>query len=513
MEEAFFDRLKANLARTGQAVKNVMPGSSKTQDSKDAAAMSLFKTFVKKFTSKNQAYNDFLDDFATMFNLPGAKTPAGRKNAIEFMQSQGSRFQSILKYLTDNKLIGGQAGTPSSAGVPPVIVSPGATGTTPGSSTSDQSSPVAPSSSTSSATVSPSVTVTPRLTKKLAVAKLNPIVSGTLVPRLQKMLKLDASNPTNIKYVKALVNAIKNSVSNKSNIASLQKNLGGNVSALRRSMMAEDITSGDIVAITKEIKSLIPLLVDIAFELRQSVSKKNKSSTSIPTGVPPVLSTPPITEADQTSQLTVEDIRLVKAFLTKLNDLSVSLKTFDPTKATRSTVKPIIGNILDIFDIVTGKVNPNIKINKTIDSLFQGMDLLGPTTTTQKPKNGTIVVAKNKELGGMSDGQVFRFVDDKWMSLGVIANPSFDKKGELDDADPKGKELISKLNVIGSQRDDTTELEKAIEDKKLKSAEKARQEKNKKDSEMDKSGGEPDQRTSDKDNPELEEHTVYKKFF
>ena len=278
-------------------------------------------------------------------------------------------------------------------------------------------------------------------------------------------------------------------------------------------MMAEDITSGDIVAITKEIKSLIPLLVDIAFELRQSVSKKNKSSTSIPTGVPPVLSTPPITEADQSSQLTVEDIRLVKAFLTKLNDLSVSLKTFDPTKATRSTVKPIIGNILDIFDIVTGKVNPNIKINKTIDSLFQGMDLLGPTTTTQKPKNGTIVVAKNKELGGMSNGQVFRFVDDKWMSLGVISNPSFDKKGELDDADPKGKELIAKLNVIGSQRDDTTELEKAIEDKKLKSAEKARQEKNKKDSEMDKSGGEPDQRTSDKDNPELEEHTVYKKFF
>ena len=197
MKESFFDRLKANLARTGQAVKNVMPGSSKTQDSKDAAAMSLFKTFVKKYTSKNQAYNDFLDDFATMFNLPGAKTPAGRKNAIEFMQSQGSRFQSILKYLTDNKLIGGQAGTPSSSGVPPVIVSPGAPGTTPGttpgSSTSDQSSPVAPSSSTPSATVSPSVTVTPRLTKKLAVAKLNPIVSGTLVPRLQKMLKLDAS--------------------------------------------------------------------------------------------------------------------------------------------------------------------------------------------------------------------------------------------------------------------------------------------------------------------------------
>lgn len=495
MTESFFDRLKANVARTGQAVKNVMPGSSTTQDSKDAAAMSLFNTFVKKYTAKNQSYNEFLDDFATMFNLSGVKTPVGRKNAIEFMQSQGTKFKSILKYLTDNKLIGSQIG------IPPVITTTGSSSgsTSPQTTTSPtggQQSSVTPSSGTSSS----SVTMTPRLTKKLAVAKLNPIVSGTLVPRLQKMLKLDTSNPTNIKYVKALVNTIKNSVSNQSN--------------LRKSMMSEDITSGDITTITKEIKTLIPLLVDIAFELRQSVSNKNKSSTVMPTGVPPVLPTPPITESDKQSQLTIEDIRLVKAFLTKLNDLSVSLKTFDPSKATKAVVKPIIGNILDIFDIVTGKVNPNIKINKTIDSLFQGMDLIGSaTSTTQKPKNGAVIVAKNKELGGMSDGQIFRFVDDKWISLGVIANPSLDKKGELDDTDPKGKELISKLNVIASQRDDTDELQKSIENKKLKSDEKSRQEKNKKDSEMDKSGGEPNQRTSDKDNPELEEHTIYRKFF
>ena len=303
------------------------------------------------------------------------------------------------------------------------------------------------------------------------------------MPRLQKMMKLDASNPTNIKYVKALVNTIKNAVMNPANKAALQKQLGGNIAALRKGMLAEDITSGDIAAIMKEINTLIPLLVNITFGLRQTTSKKNTSGTPTspvkapPGAVPPVLPTAPVTEdttnldktyttsgiegggkknvAAESKPLTVADIKLVKAFLTKVNDLSVVLKSFDPNKATKATIKPVISNILDIFDMVNGKIDPTIKINKNIDSMFQGIDILGGDQTTSKLKDGLMLKMKI----GKNDN-IFKVVNGGWTHK--QKDGTF---GKIDPNDKKGKEIINQLiALVNKGQDDTVQIQKDEEE-------------------------------------------------
>ena len=284
------------------------------------------------------------------------------------------------------------------------------------------------------------------------------------MPRLQKMMKLDASNPTNIKYVKALVNTIKNAVMNPANKAALQKQLGGNIAALRKGMLAEDITSGDIAAIMKEINTLIPLLVNITFGLRQTTSKKNTSGTPTspvkapPGAVPPVLpSATPVAEAAEgdSKSLTLNDLRLVKAFLTKVNDLSVALKSFDPNKATKVTVKPVIGHILDIFDIVNGKIDPTIKINKNIDSMFQGIDILGGDQTTSKLKDGLMLKMK---IG--SNDNIFKVVNGGWTHK--QKDGTF---GKIDPNDKKGKEIINQLiALVNKGQDDTVQIQKDEEE-------------------------------------------------
>ena len=49
IDEGFFDRLKAGVARTGQAIKNVTGIGTQTTDSKDAGIASRFKSFQNKF--------------------------------------------------------------------------------------------------------------------------------------------------------------------------------------------------------------------------------------------------------------------------------------------------------------------------------------------------------------------------------------------------------------------------------------------------------------------------------
>ena len=335
---------------------------------------------------------------------------------------------------------------------------------------------------TTDPSVGGSFTLSSTLAKQLSDVKQNPLVSGTLMPRLQKMMKLDASNPVNIKYVKSLVNTIKNAVMSPANKAALQKQLGGNIAALRKGMLAEDITSGDIAAIMKEINTLIPLLVNITFGLRQSTSKKNTSGTppspvkAPPGAVPPVLTgDTPVTEAAEVDSktLTLNDLRLVKAFLTKVNDLSVSLKSFDPTKATKVTVKPVIGHILDIFDIVNGKIDPTIKINKNIDSMFQGIDILGGDQTESKLKDGVMLKAKPKR--GLSV-YVYKYTNGKWFVRGK------DKQFTEPVVDEKIIKQLTDLAATG--KNDAEQIQKDDEEKdKLKKAddEKAAAEKDTKD--------------------------------
>ena len=333
---------------------------------------------------------------------------------------------------------------------------------------------------TTDPSVGGSFTLSSTLAKQLSDVKQNPLVSGTLMPRLQKMMKLDASNPVNIKYVKSLVNTIKNAVMSPANKAALQKQLGGNIAALRKGMLAEDITSGDIAAIMKEINTLIPLLVNITFGLRQSTSKKNTSGTppspvkAPPGAVPPVLTgDTPVTEAAEVDSktLTLNDLRLVKAFLTKVNDLSVSLKSFDPTKATKVTVKPVIGHILDIFDIVNGKIDPTIKINKNIDSMFQGIDILGGDQTESKLKDGVMLKAKRGLIV-----YVYKYTNGKWFVRGK------DKQFTEPVVDEKIIKQLTDLAATG--KNDAEQIQKDDEEKdKLKKAddEKAAAEKDTKD--------------------------------
>ena len=216
---------------------------------------------------------------------------------------------------------------------------------------------------------------------------------------------------------------------------------------------------------------MIPLLVNITFGLRQSTSKKNTSGTppspvkAPPGAVPPVLTgDTPVTEAAEVDSktLTLNDLRLVKAFLTKVNDLSVSLKSFDPTKATKVTVKPVIGHILDIFDIVNGKIDPTIKINKNIDSMFQGIDILGGDQTESKLKDGVMLKAKRGLFV-----YVYKYTNGKWFVRGKdkqFTEPVVDEKiiKQLTDLAATGKNDAEQIQKDDEEKD---KLKKADDEK------------------------------------------------
>ncbi len=57
IDEGYFDRLKANVARVGQGLKNVTGIGSPTTDSKDAGVYSLYNNFVKKLEKSNFQFN------------------------------------------------------------------------------------------------------------------------------------------------------------------------------------------------------------------------------------------------------------------------------------------------------------------------------------------------------------------------------------------------------------------------------------------------------------------------
>ena len=166
--------------------------------------------------------------------------------------------------------------------------------------------------------------------------------------------------------------------------------------------------------------------------------------------------------ASESKPLTVADIKLVKAFLTKVNDLSVVLKSFDPNKATKATIKPVISNILDIFDMVNGKIDPAIKINKNIDSMFQGIDILGSDQPASKIKDGVMLKVK---LGNVIN--IFKFEKGAWShrqkdGTFVTINPN----------EKRGKEIFDQLTDLAKNgQDNTAQIQKDDEEKaKLKKA-------------------------------------------
>lgn len=124
----------------------------------------------------------------------------------------------------------------------------------------------------------PPMNLSPDVKKQFALIKSNPLISGDVVTRIVNLMKMNIGDPTNIKHAIGLVSAIKDSVGGAATKASIVKQLGGNIGELRRTMLAEDMKSSDIMTIMKEIKSLMSALVSLTFGLRQATSSKNKTN-------------------------------------------------------------------------------------------------------------------------------------------------------------------------------------------------------------------------------------------
>ena len=118
----------------------------------------------------------------------------------------------------------------------------------------------------------------PEVKKQFAVIKSNPLISGDVVSRISNLMRMNIGDTKNIKYTIALVSTIKDAIGGAATKVAIQKQLGGNIGQLRKTMLEEDINSGDIVTIMKEIKALMPALISLTFGLRQATSSKNKTN-------------------------------------------------------------------------------------------------------------------------------------------------------------------------------------------------------------------------------------------
>ena len=118
----------------------------------------------------------------------------------------------------------------------------------------------------------------PEVKKQFVVIKSNPLISGDVVSRISNLMRMNIGDTKNIKYTIGLVSTIKDAIGGAATKAAIQKQLGGNIGQLRKTMLEEDINSGDIATIMKEIKALMPALISLTFGLRQATSSKNKTN-------------------------------------------------------------------------------------------------------------------------------------------------------------------------------------------------------------------------------------------
>jgi hypothetical protein len=104
---------------------------------------------------------------------------------------------------------------------------------------------------------------------------------------------------------------------------------------------------------------------------------------------------------------------------------------------------------------VNGKIDPTIKINKNIDSMFQGIDILGGDQTTSKLKDGLMLKMK---IG--SNDNIFKVVNGGWTHK--QKDGTF---GKIDPNDKKGKEIINQLiALVNKGQDDTVQIQKDEEE-------------------------------------------------
>lgn len=297
---------------------------------------------------QQKAYNEFLADLGKMFN----QKP---ENVVAFMQSQGTRFKNVLDYINQNV-------TPTEA---------------PQQATPDQQ----PQGQGQ---------VKPSLVKHINGIKQSQLFSGDLAVRIQKVIDfpVDKDASKNVRAMIELRTFLKslNGVLN-TNSANFRKQLGDPSALLQQ--VNEDIK--DYSDLAKQISAVMPSIIGATFELRQmfGTRKTQAPGGAAPKGaVPPVISEEDIKTGAQLGQaksnLSVEELTRAKFFLSKLVDIGLLIKSIDTNQANDVQMKNLYKNLLQLANIIVNKNVKGVKLNKKIDSAFQGKDILGPDAVDKK---------------------------------------------------------------------------------------------------------------------------------
>lgn len=298
---------------------------------------------------QQQAYDEFLTDLGKMFNKP-------KDGVVAFMQSQGDRFKNVLDYLNQNV-------TPTAAPQQP----------TPGQEPQPEQGQVKPS-----------------LAKHINGIKQNQLFAGDLAARIQKVIDfpVDKDASKNVRAMVELRTFLKslNGILN-TNSANFRKQIGDPSVLLQQ--VNEDIK--DYSALAKQISDIMPSIVGATFELRQMFGARKPQAPGgvAPKGsVPPVISEEDIKTGAQLGQaksnLSVEELTRAKFFLSKLVDIGLLIKSIDVNQGDKVQLKNLYKNLLQLANIVVNKNVKGIKLNKKIDSAFQGKDILGPNAVDKK---------------------------------------------------------------------------------------------------------------------------------
>ncbi len=300
---------------------------------------------------QQKAYDEFLTDLGKMFNKP-------KDGVVAFMQSQGDRFKNVLDYLNQNV-------TPTAAPQQP----------TPGQEPQPQPE---------------QGQVKPSLVKHINGIKQNQLFAGDLAARIQKVIDfpVDKDPSKNVRAMIELRTFLKslNGILN-TNSANFRKQIGDPSALLQQ--VNEDIKQYSDLA--KQISDVMPSIVGATFELRQmfGVRKPQAPGGGAPKGsVPPVISEEDIKTGAQLGQaksnLSVEELTRAKFFLSKLVDIGLLVKSIDVNQGDKVQLKNLYVNLLQLANIVVNKNIKGIKLNKKIDSAFQGKDILGPNAVDKK---------------------------------------------------------------------------------------------------------------------------------
>jgi len=297
---------------------------------------------------QNAIIQDFLKDLGKTLN----QSPEG---VVQFMKSQGDRFKHILDYLPSD--IGGNRNLTPQAGQQP------------GQQNQQPGQPGQPGQIAAA---------NPKLAKHVNVIKSSPLFAGDLASRIASLVDVKQDDQKGMQALKVFLKSINGIISTQA--GNVRKQIGDPAAIL--GTLKEDADIKGLSDLSKQIVGVMPSILGLAFELRQSLSKKN------PNAVQPQKPTQPqqqgqLSEAD--GGLTTQQIGVIKAFLSQLVNVGITVKNTDPAQADAVKLKNLFRTVLTLGNIVVNKNISGVKINPKIDKAFQGKDLVGPDGGDKKP--------------------------------------------------------------------------------------------------------------------------------